>query len=295
MLFSVSSRREFNTLLDRKLVPMTPSFFSSSCSSRSVTRLQVVACVLACLIAGARAQAETLLNQDFRSSARDTQALPQSTAWFCSSNSRYLSAGEKGLTLQIGSVSRFLLGYFTETQPVEIPEGGSLKVRIVFRVEEPQNSDTGFRFGIFHSGETRIATDGLPKEDPAFRNYVGYAVSSNFLPSSGRHTSVRKRSPGLDDNLILEMAKSYEKLTAKEGGAVTIDPEKERVAELTLSRNGAEVSISYRLSQDGQPIVESEALDSKGAITAFDTIAFSALSKTCQSLTIENMTISLEK
>lgn len=253
--------------------------------------LTIFGALAAGLWCAAGLQAGVLLDQKFSDTSRSEQALPASAAWFStSSQSGVTQAGDNGLTLKVGGGNRFVLCYFTDAEAAAIPAGGSLKLEFVLSVAAPADLSSGFRFGLFDSRDTRISKDGVSNEDASFRNYAGYAVFANFVASGGKAANFRRRLPDSDDSLILRGLTCYQPLGVKGGGSSAFAADTEYVVEVTLRGDASALELSYRVLQDGQPLVEITSSDTE-AVTAFDCLAIGAMAKSCESFTIKSVKV----
>jgi pectate lyase len=242
------------------------------------------------------------LRERIADAERNTQALPDSAAWFTSSGSNNLLASP-GELRQIVSSSRTFLAYFTDAaaSPLTLGAGQTLTLDFAFRFTgfdaAAPASDATFRVGLLRSVANPAAISGagfvangppntnarvvgdFGSNNPgtnAFSLYSGYAA---FTSANAAGTAVPIRfhaRTGSAPNLL----NSTTPFTQVPLGTATPSAPMETGVpyrgRLELRHTGSAVVLSYqvRRASDGVLVMSHSAEDGAAAMTAFDTVAF---------------------
>jgi pectate lyase len=253
-----------------------------------------------------------LLDDVWADGERNTQALPESAAWFTSSGSGNLVASV-GELRQIVSSSRTFLAYFTNSQdaPVTLGPAQTLSLTFLFRFTGFDSgapaSDATFRVGLLRSVPNPAATSGtgfiatgppntnarvsgdFGSNNPttnAFSLYSGYAsfTSANTV---GTPTPIRMYARnGTPAAGLLNSTTPFTQLPlGTPAASAPMEPETVYRGTFTLEHTGTEIVLTYGVTRvsDGAVVMSHTETDTAATMTSFDTVAF-YLSKNAASL-----------
>ncbi|MDQ8194329.1 hypothetical protein QEH59_07825 [Coraliomargarita sp. SDUM461004] len=210
-------------------------------------------------------QADVLLSEDFDSGERNTQDLPDTSAWY-SSASGGLNDTSGDL---VSTANRFALTYFTDSGTVDLAVGDSLTVDFSFSVSGPTANYTNLRVGLLDSGGSRITGDLNSLSDAAFEDYSGYAAFMNVNQSSGFKLS--ERLDGYQQ--LIHSGSAYSSLTESSlGTGGTYDEETTYNGVFSVTRTSTGVDLYFSI--DNFEGYSATVSDNVGATISFDTFVF---------------------
>lgn len=231
------------------------------------------------------ANANVLLEDDFSSGVRNVQNLPNTAAWYYSSNSR-LVATPGALTATVDS-SRLAIVYFSNSGPYTLSDGETLRVAVDFTAEGVNSASTGrgLRVGLFHFADgNRLQEDDFSSGNNGSRGVVGYLLNMNFS-TQFRITNpleIRRRNGDLaefanNDNLMGSVPGNglYGAALGTGGtsGAAAFASGVRYTLEFIVTRNGNAATVTTRFSQGGNIVAEATGTDNTAGVTAFDSFA----------------------
>ncbi len=251
------------------------------------------------LLSATSAVAVTVLEETFPAGQRTTQSLPQTSAWWTSRPEANLSYSTGSLGITTGTTAGFLITYFTDSEALSLNVGDSLSVAFTFQLVDAANAASGMRVGLFDSGGSRISADGLgggssgsTTGNQVYLGYTGYMAAFNPAAASGLPMSLRKRSSGVDGQLITSLNAYGAPMGGTGGTANTLANATTYTGNYSFIRS-AENVMSIQLSITGGDLEGFEILreDSLAIYTSFDTLAFSANSNTVASFSLSSVTV----
>ncbi len=220
--------------------------------------------ILLLSLAGSTSWAATdvLLSETFPADKRLDQDLPDTAAWYNSSNS--------GISYSTGNLSstsnRFYMAYFTDSGTVDLAVGESLSISFSLALDTPDTNYGGLRIGIFNSGGNRISSDGAGLNNPLYDDYVGYASMMNV--NAGSAMKFSERNANLSEALI-HSGTAYTSFNEKglgDGATFTSGQFYEAVFTLTRTASGVEMSVAI----SGLEGYSATYTDTTSAFTSFD-------------------------
>ena len=233
---------------------------------------------------------------------RNTQALPDSAAWFTSSGSNNLLASV-GELRQIVSSSRTFLAYFTDAaaSPLTLGAGQTLTLDFAFRFTgfdgAAPASDATFRVGLLRSVANPAATSGagfvangppntnarvvgdFGSNNPgtnAFSLYSGYAAFTS-VNAAGTAVPIRFYARTGSSPNLLNSTTPFTQVplgTATPSAAMEVGvPYRGR---LELRRTDTAVVLTYQVRRvsDGLVVMSHSVEDAAASMSEFDTVAF---------------------
>lgn len=219
--------------------------------------------LLATVVASGGAQATTVLLDDTFTEASRTAApnLPTSTPWYASSGTLSLTGSPH--TLQLGTNSQLMIGYFN---PVSLSVGDSVTLSFTFQLAGTVvGSASAIRLGLFNSGGTYTTADNLGLSNgTVYNNYTGYGALID--PSGANATSTAKR--GLQTGtsaLVTSGTFGGFGSTAAQNALSTGTP---YTATLTITRNASNATVAFSLN--GTTVSNTDVTN----YSTFDTVTF---------------------
>ena len=242
------------------------------------------------------------LRERFADGERNTQALPDSAAWFTSSGSNNLVASV-GELRQIVSSSRTFLAHFTDAAaaPLTLGAGQTLKLDFAFRFTGFDGAapvtDATFRVGLLRSVANPAATSGagfvangppntnarvvgdFGSNNPgtnAFSLYSGYAAFTS-VNAVGTAVPVRFYArTGSAPNLLNSTSPFTQVPVGTPAASAPMEVGVAYRGRLVLQHTGSGVVLSYevRRASDEVVVMSHSVADSVTAMTEFDTVAF---------------------
>jgi pectate lyase len=242
------------------------------------------------------------LHELFADGERNTQALPDSAAWFGSSGSANLVASA-GQLRQIVSSSRTFLAYATDDPavPLTLSAGQTLRLAFVFQLtgfdSAAPATDATFRVGLLRalpnpdavSGTGFVAT-GPPNTNSrvsgdfgsnnpssnAFSLYRGYAAFTS-VNGVGTTTPVRFYARNGSGPALLGSTAAFTQLpVATPAPSLAMEPNVLYRGELTLQHAGTGIALSYSVVRvsDATVVMSHSVEEAAASTTEFDTVAF---------------------
>jgi hypothetical protein len=233
---------------------------------------------------------------------RNTQALPDSAAWFTSSGSSNLVA-TVGELRQIVSSSRTFLAHFTDTAaaPLTLGTGQTIKLDFAFRFTGFDSAapvtDATFRVGLLRSVANPAATSGagfvangppntnarvvgdFGSNNPgtnAFSLYSGYAA---FTSVNGVGTAIPVRfyaRTGSSPSLLNSTTPFTQVPVGTPAASAAMEVGVAYRGRLTLRQTVSGIVLSYevRRASDDVVVMSHSVTDGAASMTEFDTVAF---------------------
>jgi hypothetical protein len=233
---------------------------------------------------------------------RNTQALPDSAAWFTSSGSNNLLASV-GELRQIVSSSRTFLAYFTDAaaSPLTLAAGQTLTLDFAFRFTgfdtAANASDATFRVGLLRSvanpaaiSGTGFVANGPPNTNArvigdfgsnnpgtnAFSIYSGYAAFTS-VNAAGTAVPVRFYArTGSAPNLLNSTTPFTQVPVGSPAASIAMEAGVPYRGRLELRHTGTAVALTYRVrrASDDLVVMSHSVEDAAVSMTEFDTVAF---------------------
>lgn len=243
-----------------------------------------------------------LLQETFPANGRTTQNLPTTAAWYAGAMSGgsidESVAGRLAYRYSSGSWVWSLTSYFTDSEPVDLEVGESLKVTIVFEAEisDMLPSDNTLRIGVLNSGEIRLTGDVRNGAAVTFNDYTGYVT--HLIPTqtnSGAVMTESKRDKTGDYPLS---GGSMTAMTGRKGAGQSVTNSMQSgvvyTFEVVYTRvSDLEVHIAASLTGDNTSNYVSEWTDSSSPYTSFDTLILGSTNETTlRSITLHEVTVS---
>tara|TARA_R100000027_G_scaffold61790_2_gene53425 strand:- start:7364 stop:8215 length:852 start_codon:yes stop_codon:yes gene_type:complete len=227
--------------------------------------------------------ANVLLDENFTPGERLDQDLPDSSAWYTAYNGGSSDASGSLVT----DSNRYVISYFTDSgSPASLSMvGDSIDVSISFSLDTPTASTTGFRIGLFDSGESRISADNAGFRNSTFEDYTGYGAFLNLqAPTAMR---IEEREAGISDQLI-NGNEAFTDHTGDVGTGTNFVSGETYTLEMNLLLTAGGVQVSVGI--DTISGYAYSYLDTSGLKTDFDTIVVFGNSS-MDAFTIEQVTV----
>jgi hypothetical protein len=257
-----------------------------------------------------------LLDESFTAADRMTQALPESAAWFCATASADVvhDAVAGTFTLQAAaSASRHIVAYFTDSGPVNLQPGETIRVEYEMTMNNPHSNEglsatsNSFRVGLFNSnlvgsGMGRVDADNIGGVSTSnatnhYGSYIGYRFDT--IPHTNTTSPamrVFRRNAGFANSALIVITTAYT-------GALAASPDPtvlfqtgiyHGVVEITRGEEGG-LSYSHHLvSADsglGVNLTVAGTDADADAVYGYDTIAFGLNSRVADSFTLHNVKV----
>jgi pectate lyase len=242
------------------------------------------------------------LRELFADGERNTQALPDSAAWFGSSGASNLVASV-GQLRQIVSSSRTFLAYFTGDQaaPLTLAAGQTVRLGFLFQLTGFDSAapvtDATFRVGLLRAlpNPDAVTGPGFVASGPpntnarvsgdfgsnnpgsnVFSLHRGYAAFTS-VNAAGTATPVRfyARS-GSGPSLLGSTAAFTQIPVGTPTPSLAMEPNVLYRGELTLRHTGTSVTLSYSVVRvsDAMVVMSHSVEDAAASMAEFDTVAF---------------------
>lgn len=230
------------------------------------------------------------LDDAFSDGERATQSLPASAAWYTSAASANLTVSSQALVFPgDGAAAQHIVTYFTPSgSPQMLGVGDTLTLSFNFTPSTPIAANSGWRFGLFNSGGSRVTADNLTTGHANYSAWTGYAAMVNPVSTLGAQFYERN----LTGSTLIASTTAYSALGSV-SASQSFSSGVTYTCIMTVTRTASGVDLVASFSGGSLSNYTVSVSDTSSAFTSFDAFAMAinrnGATPAFASLTIDNV------